>query len=99
VTSGEIDAQVIADGKTAIVRVTADGHANTVNAPVNIPGKVVRVDPNAPMRIVRAAHKHLNEVDYLALSGVTGSAEWAAFFTDGTHYVATPSGRKVHRIG
>jgi hypothetical protein len=64
---------------------------------VSIPGKAVHVDPSAPARIVRAAHKRLADVDYLVITGVAGTPRWQAYFKHGPAYTASANGQKVHK--
>jgi len=65
---------------------------------VSIPGKSVHLDPRAPARIVRAAHKRLADVDYLVLTGIAGTPRWQAYFKHGPNYTADATGQKVHRL-
>ena len=52
---GELDAQVIVDGRRHSVRVTASGRVVDVPTPGGARLTPVRVDPRAPARIIRTA--------------------------------------------
>lgn len=94
-----INAQVYVDGKMHVVQVGADGVISDVGTPVGGAGKRMKVDANAPNRIVRTAAKRAGRsparVSYLVLLG----NEWQLFFDDGLHYSASANGRKVKRVG
>lgn len=98
-----IDAQIADGNEMKIVQVRADGGVTTVTAPVGSPGRPVKVDPAAPARIVRTATRRANrdpsDVSYLVLTRFGPRAEWQLFFTDGLHFSASASGKKVRRVG
>jgi hypothetical protein len=99
VSADTIDAQVVADGKLTMVHVTRDGDMTTFKAPVSLPGKSLEVDPNAPARIIRKAHKHAGDLKYMLVTGIAGTPTWQVFFSDGSIYSANLKGSQVHKLG
>ena len=93
-----IDAQVFSDGRLHVVQVTSGGGLTDLKTAVAVRESKLRVDPQAPRRMARAAAKRaglpVDEVSYLVL-GPTG---WDLFFADGRHYSGGPSGRHVKHI-
>ena len=93
-----IDAQVFTDGSLHVVQVTSTGRVTDVKTAVAARQPRLRVDPQAPRRMARAAAKQagrpVSEVAYLVL----GRSGWDLFFTDGRHYSAGPAGRHVKHV-
>lgn len=100
---GELDAQVIVQGRRHSVRVTASGRVLDVRTPGGARGAPVRVDARAPARIVRTAARRTGRqpasVSYLVLMRSGGRPQWQLFFKDGLHFSASASGRTVRRVG
>jgi len=98
-----IDAQVVAGGKMHVAQVTSGGEVRDVPTPVTSRNKRLRVDPGAPLRIVRTAARRSkrdpSRVSYLVLMSFSDTPEWQLFFDDGLHYSASANGRKVRRVG
>ncbi len=82
-----------------MVHVTNDGNMTTLKAPVSLPGKPLKIDPSAPARIIRNAHKHQSDLDYMIVTGIAGTPTWQVFFKDGSNYSANLKGTKVHKLG
>ena len=101
-TPGELDAQVIVDGRRHSVRVSARGRVLDVPTPGGARTTPVRVDPRAPARIIRTASRRAGRppatVSYLVLMRLGGRPQWQLFFKDGLHYSASTSGRSVRRV-
>jgi hypothetical protein len=100
-TAGELDAQVIVDGRRHSVRVTARGRVLDVPTPGGARTTPVRVDPRAPARIIRTAARRAGRrpgsVSYLVLMNLGGRPQWQLFFKDGLHFSASANGRSVRR--
>jgi hypothetical protein len=98
-----IDAQVVSEGRMHVVQVTADGRVRNIETPATGTGDSVRIDPDAPQRIVRTAARRADRdpdtVSYLVLLNLAGKSEWQLFFDDGLHFSASASGKKVRRVG
>lgn len=94
-----IDANVIIDGRMHVVQVTDAGEVTDIPTPAKIPGSALRVNPNAPNRIVKTAARRERQdasaVSYLVLLDMG----WQLFFEDGTHYSANAGGSKVKKVG
>ena len=101
-TPGELDAQVIVDGRRHSVRVSASGRVLDVPAPGGARTTPVRVDPRAPARIIRTAARRADrrpsDVNYLVLMRLGGRPQWQLFFKDGLHFSASAGGRSVRRV-
>jgi hypothetical protein len=99
VAADRIDAVVIAGGTRHVVQVRAGGSKVDVKAPAGPEQARLTVDPAAPLRIARTAARRagrsVDGVDYL----VRTDGGWQLFFKNGLHYRATPSGRKVAKVG
>ena len=100
---GELDAQVIVQGRRHSVRVSASGRVLDVPTPGGSRVKPVRVDARAPARFVRTAARRAGRprgtVSYLVLMRLGGRPQWQLFFKDGLHYSANAGGRNVRRVG
>lgn len=61
-----------------------------------------RVDPSAPRRFVRTAAKRARKpasaFNYAVLLDAAG-LKWQVFLKDGTHFTASPDGRRVVKVG
>ncbi len=103
VAPDRIDAQVSSGGKMQLVQVRADGGVTKVTTPAPSIGDPVKVNSAAPARIVRTAARRAGrdpgDVNYLVLSRFGDQAQWQLFFTDGLHFSASSSGKKVRRVG
>ena len=100
---GELDAQVIVDGRRHSVRVTSSGRVLDVPTPGGARLAPVRVDPRAPARIIRTAARRAGrspaDVSYLVLMRIGGRPQWQLFFKDGLRFSSSASGRSVRRAG
>ncbi len=100
ISAGSIDAQVIRAGKLHTVHMATAGPSITATTPANAGQKGFKLDPDAPLRVARTAARRagrsVNDVDYVVGTGLG----WELFFKgDARHYHATPSGRKVAKVG
>ncbi len=102
VAADRIVAQVLSGPTLHVAQVRADGSTADVKVPSGGSGEHARitVDAAAPQRIARTAARRagrsVNSVDYLVRSG----DGWELFFkTDGLHFHASASGRKVAKVG
>jgi hypothetical protein len=98
IRSNGLDATVTADGKTTLVHMEADGNLTTVDAPVEIPGKSVRLDPAAPARIVRTVTRRTGEQPDAISQMVLANGSWTVQFSGGEQFTANAKGTKVRRI-
>ncbi|CAA9531618.1 MAG: hypothetical protein AVDCRST_MAG85-3730 [uncultured Solirubrobacteraceae bacterium] len=61
-----------------------------------------KVDPSAPRRFVRTATKRVGKpasaFNYAVLLDAAG-LKWQVFLRDGTHFTASPDGRRVKKVG
>ena len=82
---------------------TAGGDVSDITTPAAAQADPIKVNPAAPARIVRTAAKRAgrrpSDVSYLVLIHILGKDEWQLYFNDGTHYAASSSGKKVHKVG
>lgn len=99
VAPDRIDAQVRVGDRLHEVRVTSGGRVFDLPTPAAGRGARVRVDANAPARIVRTAARRAGrsagDVASLLLVKVGGRTRWQLVFDDGLQYTASASGRQV----
>jgi hypothetical protein len=93
-----LDATVIADGRTKLVHMDAAGNVTTVGAPVEIPGKSVKLDPAAPGRIVRTVTRRTGKSPAAISQLVLANGTWTAQLDGGAQFTANAKGTKVRRI-
>ena len=101
--SGELDAQVIVQGRRHSVRVSARGRVVDVPTPG---GPASRRCASMRARrhgssetVTRQTGRQRASVSYLVLMRLGGRPQWQLFFKDGTHFSASASGRNVRRAG
>lgn len=102
VDAGQVWTVLDVKGRQRVIRVSGDGITDDKGGQaVAAQVRLDSIDPQAPQRMLRGIQEKLRVspagLDYFSLAGWNGT--WGAYFKDGGHFGADPSGRKVIRIG
>jgi hypothetical protein len=100
-----VDLQVARGGKLTSAQARWDGEPQVFpGVEANAAGSTFawsQLDPSAPRRFVRAATRRAGKpsgaFSYAVLMNAAG-LRWQVFLRDGTHFVASPDGRRVEKV-